>query len=138
MEWLAYFTDLTVGKSLRPSVHNAAKGFAALKSWPLSFDNVLLKFLGTHADPPEAASGRVKAELLQEFLVAAGRAKHPKLHHVLTTRAVEVLGGASEETVIQKKLLRAPRTFPASKAAQSAPRGRLEWLAISAMRSSHR
>jgi hypothetical protein len=139
MEWLAYFTDLTVGKWLRPSVHNAAKGFAALKNWPSSFDNVLSKFLGTHADPPQAATQRIKAELLQEFLVAAGRVKHPELRHILTRRAIEVLPGASEESVIQTMLFTTPRTFLARpKKTQSSSRERSEWRSISAMRSSQR
>jgi hypothetical protein len=138
MEWLAYFTDLTVGKSLRPSVHYAAKGLGALKDWPFSFDNVISKFLGVHADPPEAASGRVKMELLQEFLVAAGRVKHPDLHHILTTRAVEFLSDASQETAIHNKFFKPLQTFQLSAKVRYSKRGRPEWRSISAMRSSQR
>jgi hypothetical protein len=105
MEWFAYFTDLRVGKHLRPVPFNAVRGFPALQKWPRAFDVVVEAFLGDFADPIAGASMEVKAALLSDLMMVIGRAGTQELHDVLLARAIHILGESVNSTIRVNKIL---------------------------------
>jgi hypothetical protein len=105
MEWFAYFTDLRVGKHLRPVPFNAVRGFPALQNWPSTFDRVVEAYLGDFADPISGASMEAKAALLSDLMTAIGRAGTQELHDVLLARAIHVLGDSTISTLRVNKIL---------------------------------
>jgi hypothetical protein len=109
MEWFAYFTDLRVGKHLRPAPYNAVRGFPALQKWPKSFDLVVEAFLRDFADPISGASMTAKVALLSDLMIAIGRAGTRELHDVLLARAIHILGETTISTRRVNDILSKPR-----------------------------
>jgi hypothetical protein len=94
MEWLAYFVELSIGKSLQPSCRNAAMGIASLHQWPHSFDDTLIEIVKNSAgliSPSEKRQRRFVAQIIDAIV----RAGTPLLHDVLLTRATERLGATA-------------------------------------------
>jgi hypothetical protein len=97
MEWLAFFSDLPIGRCLKPSWNNAASGLAEVRRWPQAFDHVMSRFLASASFAP----GRVsKGQMIAQLTEAIDRAGTPALRHLLLDRAIRMISSSPLSDIV--------------------------------------